>query len=187
MQSNIKSYYIKHENKRFIQGDIFQKISVITINKNGDVEETTIPYSIIVTQDCDLEQCSNNPPQIMQNSKFEQINQYLPNILIIPAFQADIFRAGEHWKPINIIQEKINSDKFKLLKQNKIDRYHFLPNFESVFPELILDFKVYFTIPFKEISEKYVGNYLITINELYRESLSQRFCNYLSRIGLPEL
>jgi hypothetical protein len=30
-------------------------------------------------------------------------------------------------------------------------------------------------------------HYLATFNKLFRESLSQRFSNYLSRIGLPEL
>lgn len=52
-------------------------------------------------------------------------------------------------------------------------------------PELVIDFKHYYTIPTEEMYEAYKENYLASVEPLYREDLSQRFANYLSRIGLP--
>lgn len=54
-------------------------------------------------------------------------------------------------------------------------------------PELVIDFKHYYAIPRDTLFRMYPEHYLVTINQLFRESLSQRFSNYLSRIGLPEL
>ena len=52
-------------------------------------------------------------------------------------------------------------------------------------PDLVLDFKHYYAISRDVLYENF-GDYCIgSINELFREALSQRFAYYLSRIGLP--
>jgi len=84
---------------------------------------------------------------------------------------------------------RIPSDEWRKVCQNNVYRYHYLGNAEEQqVPELILDFKHYFTIP-RDIAYRpdFKKCYLATMDDLFREHLSQRFANYLSRIGLPEL
>ena len=77
---------------------------------------------------------------------------------------------------------------WNLVKQNKNDRYHYLAEGpEYGIPELALDFKHYRTVPRETLLECLKAESALgTLRPLYREHLSQRFANYLSRIGLPE-
>ena len=60
-----------------------------------------------------------------------------------------------------------------------------MPN-ELELPPLIMDFKHYFTIPLKTLESK-LNDRICTIEPLFRESISQRFSFFLSRIGLPNI
>jgi hypothetical protein len=83
--------------------------------------------------------------------------------------------------------QSFNSNQWSLLKQNNMHRYHFLQEEQMMqLPELVLDFKQYFTSPREFFCERYKGHYVTTLGPLFRETLSQRFAQYLSRIGLPE-
>jgi hypothetical protein len=74
------------------------------------------------------------------------------------------------------------------IKQNNNERYHYLPSYlDFQIPELLVDFKMYFTLPINVVFSGVNPFYLATINELFREKLSQRFSFYLSRIGLPDI
>lgn len=53
-------------------------------------------------------------------------------------------------------------------------------------PEFVIDFKHFFTVPVDVVYKQRKTIYIATIGELYREELSQRFANFLSRIGLPD-
>ena len=58
----------------------------------------------------------------------------------------------------------------------------------SKYIEYVIDFKHYFTINVEQ-AIKYKSNkdkFQFTLDKLFKESVSQRFANYLSRIGLPE-
>jgi hypothetical protein len=139
----------------------------------------TLPYAVLLSQDCDIEQ---------DNPDGEYRNQFLPNYLLLPAFLALQLQEGKHLSAFNLKTERIDSTRWKTLKQNKNDRYHFLDsdgNFQV--PELVLDFKAYYTIPRETLRFLYPSCYFATVNELFRESLSQRFANYLARIALPDL
>jgi len=78
----------------------------------------------------------------------------------------------------------------KQIKENKHIRYHFLPS-EPGFQEqnLVVDFKHYFSIQrtqFYELAKvRSEFAYVCSIALLYREALSKRFSDYLSRIGFP--
>ncbi|WP_292474386.1 hypothetical protein [Methanosphaera sp.] len=50
---------------------------------------------------------------------------------------------------------------------------------------IVFDFKRYYTVSTSYIYSVFSDYYLISLNELYRENLSSRFANYLSRMGLP--
>lgn len=54
-------------------------------------------------------------------------------------------------------------------------------------PPLIVDFKHYFSVNSESLREDVRAHYVCSIEVLFRERLSQRFANYLARIGLPDL
>ena len=84
--------------------------------------------------------------------------------------------------------DSFNSDSWRTLKRNNIYRYHFLDS-DGVFlvPDLVIDFKHFFTIPREVIYERAREKYLATLGSLFRENLSLRFSQYLNRIGLPDI
>jgi len=91
-------------------------------------------------------------------------------------------------KVFGIKQERKHSEVWKQIKQNNVDRYHFLSEDKDLqVPDLLIDFKTYYAVGIEWVLAKYQSCYLATINELFREDLSRRFSNYLSRIGLPDL
>ena len=182
LTSNVTQYYISHDKDRIHQGDILKDVE-IKIYEQGKLFNISCPYLVILSQDCDLEQCKGNKIENGINK------QYLPNIIAIPAFVDEILRSGNHLEELfKITQEKIDTNRFKIIKRNDNPRYHYLNScYDIGLPNLILDFKIYYTIPYWELKKQYDKAYLTTINELFRERTSQRFCNYLSRIGLPEI
>ena len=81
---------------------------------------------------------------------------------------------------------KTKSTSWKTLKHNDNPRYHFLNKSELTdLPELVIDFKRYYSVSRDYLYEIYNNCYSISLNELYREDLSNRFFNFQSRIGLP--
>lgn len=194
MKSKIDSVYIKHNGDRIYQGDILRDFKYqdrISIEDNKiKIQERNIPYLIVLTQDCDLEWDFNNHKEneIDQDKTKDKLNQdkFLHSILICPAYPAEKVRLGTHLEELGLTMEKLNSSRWNLVKTNQNSRYYFLDNNSDLqIPDLVIDFKHYYSIPrdilYKEIKKHYIGS----INELFRECLSQRFAFYLSRIGLP--
>lgn len=181
LKSKIETLFEKHDNQRICQGDILRDIKFPLIDDDFKVYELTYPYVVVITQECDL----NSYYKDDRENGF--CNQFLPNIMLLPAFPAEKLRNGEHICSLyEIKQDKINSDRWKELKQNKNERYHFMGGKQDLqIPDMVLDFKLYLTISEKQLNRIYKEKYLCTVNELFRERLSQRFCSYLSRIGLP--
>lgn len=99
------------------------------------------------------------------------------------------FKEGRHLMDCGykIQPRSMNSGEIKKLKNNsELNRYHFLAKGdEYLFHDTIIDFKHYFTLSTELIMSVYHSKYIATVDYLYRELLSQRFCNYLNRIGLP--
>lgn len=166
--SKIDSMYIKHTSKRIYE-----------------ISQATLPYIIVLTQDCDLEWDFNNRSQPAS----EKHDKYLQTILICPAYNAEVFRIGDHLKSIGLkMHEWKKSEDYKRITQQNHARFHFLEKNQALqVPQLIVDFKHYYTIPRDPLYKMYAEHYLATINHLFRESLSQRFSSYLSRIGLPDI
>ncbi|MDO9517864.1 MAG: hypothetical protein Q7J10_07440, partial [Methanosarcinaceae archaeon] len=135
-------------------------------------------------QDCDLENDFENRSE----STPEKHDKFLRTVLICPAYVAIDLRKGIHLEDLNLKMETFNSARWNsIMKQNNA-RYHFLEQDQELqVPELVIDFKHYYALPRDALFNMYDDNYLVTINHLFREFLSQRFSNYLSRIGLPKL
>jgi len=187
LKSRIDNRYAKQGCERVCQGDIIRDVEVRRITEPGNIELLKFPYIIVLTQDCDLEEFADHkdaPPETPQ-----EMHQYLPSVLVTPAFVAEMARDGGHLKEIfNVVQKRITSKPWGEVKKNKNERYHFLHGFQEFqIPDLLIDFKAYFAIPYESLLSFYGAGYLATVNELFREHLSQRFSYFLSRIGLPPL
>lgn len=193
-QSSINAYYQKHSASRVCQGDILRDFKFNVVDPKGKVFQFGFPYIVILSQDCDL--LANKPialagrqPESVASLESQPVfNQYLHSILFLPAFPAEAIREGAHLVGMfGIRQDRLNSDRTRLIKDNKDPRYHYLNSDVSLqIPDIITDFKAYYTLP-PEYFAPPMPNYLATANELFREHLSQRFAQYLSRIGLPSL
>jgi len=187
--SEIKTPYVRQPLARYQQGDILRDFAVseVTSASEGEVEvrQRVMPYCVLLSQDCDLEHDFNN-----RNVKGgTDHDKYLRSVLLCPSYLGDPFRQGEHLGSDQLKMRRIPSDEWKKLKSNQIDRYHYLePLPDLQVPELVVDFKHYFTVPLEVVYRaEQKSSYLATIEILYREHLSTRFAHYLSRIGLPEL
>ena len=199
--SKIDSIYLKKDFDRYYQGDILRDIKVvewaeevyleeekegkISRGKNIDVKWHEIPYSVVLTQDCDLEHDYKN----RLKSDSVDNDKYIHSILLCQAHLSERLRLGNHLEDLNITMRKIFSEEWKQLKQNNIYRYHFLvASPDMQIPDLVIDFKHFVTIP-RDImySEEFYKQRLGTITALFRENLSSRYAQYLSRIGLPDL
>ena len=145
------------------------------------------PYVIVMSQDCDLEHSYKSELDTVNDSVINK--QFLPNIIVVPSFPSEIVKAGKHLLDIfNIKQTQYGKDDWKYISQNRNERYHFLNGYlDFQVPDLVIDFKTYFSFPAGNLKKVFKEHYLATVNELFRERLSQRFTNYFSRIALPEI
>lgn len=186
--SQIDSVYIKHAMGRVRQGDIYRDIPVLFWESSDDtpdfaITSITLSYAVVMTQDCDLESDYRNRSELNPAKH----DKYLQSILLCPAYPAEYFKSGTHLEDLRLQMEKWNSTAYGSIKRQSHSRFHYLENDqENQVQELIIDFKHYYTVP-RDILYLYNDKYLISLNALFREHLSQRFSNYLCRIGLPDL
>ncbi|MFZ1984610.1 MAG: hypothetical protein WAU91_09360 [Desulfatitalea sp.] len=190
LKSKIESHYETHDCKRISQGDILRDIKFVIIGDDESSVELTYQYIVVLSQDCDLEQGNSIlSPELKCEGSCKLFNQFLHSVLFVPAFPSELLRSGEHIKSLyDIKADRIVGSLWGPIKINQSPRYHFLPaDVEHQIPDLVMDFKAYYTLPFRYFLHKHKKHYLATVNELFREHLSQRFSNYLNRIGLPAI
>jgi hypothetical protein len=190
LKSKIESQYETHDCSRISQGDILRDVDFVIIGENEIAIELNYQYIVVMSQDCDLDEGNTLfSADIKCEGSCKLFSQFLHSILFVPAFPAELLRSGEHIKSLyNIKAQRLNTDLWKPIPKNHNPRYHFLPqDADHQIPDLVLDFKAYYTLSFEYFLSKHKAHYLATVNELFRERLSQRFSNYLNRIGLPDL
>lgn len=182
--------YEVHSQSRICQGDILEGF-VYQIPKFQEEEKSiikiTLPFAIVLTQDCDLEQDYNyrNPTPEM---KIPSNDKFLQSILICPAYLSEEFKQGNHLSELKLKMTVWGGEQWKYIKQNQNERYHFLKSAtEFHISELIIDFKHFYTIAHDELYDAYRTKYRTSLKPLFREDVSHRFANFLSRIGLPNL
>jgi hypothetical protein len=186
--SQINTYYRKHNAGRIVQGDILREVKFTDWdwdikNSNIEIYEKVLPYLVIITQDCDLDQDFKYRTTTTKNN-----DKLLQSILVCPAYGWEDFIKGDHLIDFDLKMESINSNQRNLIKHQQVPRYHYLEtDSENQTPALVIDFKHYYTLPVEFLRYIYKKHYVSSMNELFRESLSQRFSFYLSRIGLPEI
>ena len=117
-------------------------------------------------------------------------HQYLLSVIAAPVYNIEDIKEGLHLENLNLTYKRLNSDEMKKIKQNREARYHYMKIevAPTKYIEYIIDFKHYFTINVEQAinHKKNKDNFQFTLDNLFKESVSQRFANYLSRIGLPE-
>lgn len=175
--------------KRVRQGDVFSKIPYYESYRefNGEFELNIFefPYVIVLTQDCDLEQNaaarekSNSVSGVIENDK------YLISLIVAPMYNSENFFKGNHLEEIGIRSQVQNTKLKNPIVQNQNQRFHYLEFEDSVeVPNSVIDFKHYFSISLNYLEDN-LAKRICGIQPLYRELISQRFSNYLCRIGLP--
>jgi hypothetical protein len=182
---------------RIQQGDILRDIDFIQrIDIKGNdvsIYKITFPLIIVLTQDCDLKQDAQY--HFESDNSPSTDDKKLLSAIVAPIYNEEMFLLGEHLKDdtINYTMQKINKKKkgkfttqYTNLINNEISRYHHL-KFKENDPivDSVIDFKHYFTVNIEELVSIKKDRFICKIKELYREDISIRFANFLSRIGLP--
>ena len=174
----------KTTKKRIAQGDIFEDIEVIesieVIKSIVKVKKIEFPFVVCLNQECDLEKDFKNKGQTLCNNN-------LLHIGIAPAFIYEQFLNGSHWGEIfdSSSSQKDGDTIIKKIKDNEIPRYHYLKFSDANMPELVIDFKHFFTIN-RDFLYSQLGKRMCSMDDLFKEKINQRFSYYISRIGLPE-
>lgn len=176
--------YAKHNNDRVCQGSLIENFPVefkTVEDSQLIILRATFPYLIVLSQDCDLEQHHAS----FQNSERKDDGKILETFLVCPAYLSSEFKAGTHLNELNKNMEKWGGDLWKQIQNNLHPRFHFLKTKQEFgVPELVADFKHYYTINYLEF-QKSQSTINIRLDILFREDVSLRFANYISRIGLP--
>ncbi len=181
---------LQNEDIRIVQGDILSDVEYIeSVSVNDgilEVKKIVFPLVLVLTQDCDLTWDYEN----RINETPSNQDKFLFSAIVVPLYNYEHFIFGKHLSDLHQTMVQISSNPNKTdnknLKQNETPRYHYLE-----FPEKIpivasvIDFKHYFTVNIVNLTEHKKEHYVCTLGKLFRERVSQRFSNYLSRIGLP--
>lgn len=171
-------YTIAELDRELRQSEIITNLRQFTYDPIGGAAEIVHPYTIVLTQDCDLLQdfvgrAKGDPPDLNGILIYE----------LDPAQQVLGALAGK--------------DIRRRVKQNRDERYHVFeavpPNFDLLnagLPELVLDFKKVFTLSADEIYrqcqiENDGAKRRCRLDMPYREHLQSRAAYYLQRVMLP--
>lgn len=154
-----------------------------TDKTNLKFKEIKHPYSIIVTQSCDLgfdydaRQNNNNPDHKLINC-----------VVVCDLFDASILRQDK--------TRGMNTNQWNYIKQNNHERYYFLQKVDAKFdllqsglPEFTADFKKFFAIEtgfFYYQIKKNVAQIRTVLANPYLESFCSKYYNFQSRVALPE-
>jgi hypothetical protein len=173
---------------RIVQGDILGNVEFLeyAVEKEGVLELSRIvfPRAIVLTQDCDLEQ-----DRRFRDDESKNDDKLLLSALVAPIYNVEHVYAGNHLSELDLrmtqVAERGSTGTF--LRNNERPRYHYLefPDSIPIVPSVI-DFKHYFSANLLYLAEVKREAHICTVAELFREQITQRFSNFLARIGLPE-
>ena len=185
-------------NDRISQGDIYKNVWCFeNISEDGNnliINGVFFPYVVVLTQDCDMQQHNE-----YEGKKTGQ----LFSVLVAPLYNAASFMEGKHLENLNLSANKYISSKNKgtefadtgqylnrkgiLITDNQVNRFHYLGfnHSDTDLPPSVVDFKNYFSVGVNDLKKVKKDDFVCRLKPLYRELLTQRFSNYLSRIGLP--
>lgn len=174
---------------RLCQGDILRDVHwveyVAEVSGIIEVARVLFPLTIVLTQDCDLEQ-----DHLFRKEVRSTQDKWLISVLMAPLYNVDHVYQGQHLSELGIRMEKVpklgNTGNF--LRNNERPRYHYLEFDEDVpIVPSVIDFKHYFSATVEYLVGLKPTAYVCSVAPLFREDIAQRFAAYLARVGLPEL
>ena len=181
---------------RIQQGDIISDVEYI---EYADVEDGVVkiskirfPHVIVLSQECDLTWDYESRDRQRKNQQEGNQDKFLFTVIVAPLYNYQQFLNGEHLSELGLTMRKLPSQKKKTenkyLRNNEIPRYHFLdfPNDVSIV-DSVVDFKHYFTVNITRLEVHKETHFVCSLPTLFRERIAQRFANYLTRIGLPDV
>lgn len=179
--------YSTRRERRIRQGDIYQNfiydLSIPIPNRINKIR-FEYPFVMVISQDCDL---LRDYEIKYTNKENKNDANRLFTVLVCPLFNSDQFKEGSHLKAIGLNCKPYNRELWNPIKKNECPRVHLLKSDDELgFPELVMDFKQYFTFPIDTLYRIRSKLFKARVKEIYREQISQRFSNYLSRIPLPD-
>ncbi|MEI7983655.1 MAG: hypothetical protein WCI71_18550 [Bacteroidota bacterium] len=175
---------------RIEQGDIIKDVDYIEniFEKAGNIEISKVrfPLVIVLTQDCDLAQDYKFRYGIGDKTNHDK---FMFSVLVAPIYNADHFFEGKHLELLKQNMQSINKKKSngQFITNNENPRYHYLefPEPIPIVPSII-DFKHYFSVNVDYLKSRKRSDFICKVSELYREQITLRFSNFLSRIPLPD-
>ncbi len=178
------------------QGDIYQDIDYIeyadVIDGHVEISKIRFQHVIVLSQECDLTQ---DYTERSKNPETEKVtyDKLLQSVIVAPMFNYEHFKMGSQFSNFGYdmaasyeLYKNQSKTPAKTLKENNNPRFHFL-EFDgsiAVVPSVV-DFKRFFTVDINWLYKMRDTNYVCSLETLYRERFSQRFANFLSRVGLP--
>lgn len=184
-------YINKNKSERIEQGDIIANVEYIEYAEESagliKVSKIVFPLVIVLTQDCDLTWDYQNRNKKKEN---DDEDKFLMSVIVAPLYNFEHFIHGTHLEDIGQTMtkafENVKKTNCKILKENNNPRYHFLEFDDTIsIVNSVIDFKHYFTVNVNTLGRCKQENFVCSVAPIYRERISQRFANYLSRIGLP--
>jgi len=190
--------YESRDPDRPCQGSVYRDVRALVCCTPVDpsahftLEEWEFPYAVAMSQECDLYQDHERRRQEAKEgsaqSEQPDHDKLLPSVLMCPAYHGASLREGAHLDALGRRMPRQNSAQWNWIKTNQNPRYHYLASWVPLqVPELVIDFKHFFTIPTEVLRTDYTTeeHNIARLGCLYREDLSQRFTAYLARVGLP--
>ncbi len=175
--------FIKQPTKEFRvdQGDIYSGISffrcIDVSSDNLSINKLDFANVLVLSQTCDL--CRES----------EKENSIL-SVLVVPLFPLEEFQAGKHLEALGMSVNPIPKKIIERYRKKEHIRYRIIDLEEEekikfhLEDSFVIDFRYFFAADINQFSR---DKYKISLNNLFREEISQSFSNYLSRIGLPEV
>lgn len=185
----------------FRQGEILSDLvqvhlsadSLIPTPTDVSLEEKVHPYSLILTQDCDLDwdfkaravpMGQEQDQDRAEREENRRQSKLVPNILLCELTTAEVLRP-----------RLAGGDVLRRIKAYQDERYHYLPAIPPSndragegLPELVADFKRVFSIPTVELYLRLALGLRrrALIQSPFLQHLSSRFGYFCSRVALPE-
>lgn len=174
------------EGRALRQGDLISNARAFEIRSmDGDKPAgivRTYGLSVIVTQDCDLEQ--DYKARFPTSGTDTNPDKLLFGILLCGVHEEATLKAGMH-RPN---AQKFGSKEWRPVEQNQSPRYQYFGWVPPLGKQLVADFKDSFMVPcdflYAEL-DAHSAQRAVQMDSPYKEHLLQRFAWYLMRVGLP--
>ena len=206
MPGHVVKYAPIPAGERLHQGEILAGLALVrqvldSIGTNDiDVSEVSLPFTVVLTQDCDLAQDASartietqafHNPALVNDPEFQKKHSIAPKYKVDNVVFCELVTTAN--LKASAAQQK---ELWKRVTQNLDPRFHCLEavpaehdSLGQGLPNLGCDFKRFFTVATDEVYRRIELGQIVRRTYLktpYAEHLLHRFCNFLARIPLPE-